>query len=64
MGTPHGGSDIAFWGSYAGNLINAISLGTRTNKDLLRVLRKDSAFLGSLSQKFILQSRFMLIGGA
>jgi len=61
MGTPHGGSDIAFWASYAGNLINAVSLGTRTNKDLLRVLRKDSAFLGSLSQKFILQSKFMHI---
>ena len=61
MGTPHGGSDIAFWASYAGNLINAISFGTRTNKDLLGVLRKDSEFLGSLSDKFLLQSRFMHI---
>jgi hypothetical protein len=61
MGTPHGGSDIAFWASYAGNLINAISFGTRTNKDLLGVLRKDSTFLGCLSQKFILQSRSMRI---
>ncbi|KAH8782222.1 hypothetical protein F5882DRAFT_439845 [Hyaloscypha sp. PMI_1271] len=61
MGTPHRGSDIAFWASYAGNLINAVSFGTRTNKDLLGVLRKDSSFLGSLSQKFVLQSRFMHI---
>jgi hypothetical protein len=44
MGTPHGGSDIAFWASYAGNLVSAISFGTRTNKDLLGVLRNSKRF--------------------
>ncbi len=52
MGTPHGGSDVAFWASYAGKLLNIVTFGTRTNKDLLLLLRKDSTFLGSLSQKF------------
>jgi hypothetical protein len=61
MGTPHGGADVAFWASYAGKLLNAVSLGTRTNKDLLRVLRTDSSFLGLLSQKFKIQSQSLQI---
>lgn len=56
MGTPHGGADVAFWASYAGRLLNAASLGTRTNVGLLQVLRKDSKFLGTLSHTFALQN--------
>jgi len=61
MGTPHGGSDIAFWTSHASRLIHAATLGTRTNKDLLQVLRKDSEFLESLSKKFALQNQSLKI---
>ena len=61
MGTPHGGSDVAFWTSFGARLLHAMSLGTRTNKDLLKSLRKDSHFLGLLSQKFAVQSNALRI---
>jgi len=47
MGTPHGGADLAFWMTYASRVLHTASLGTRTNKDLVKVLRRDSIFLGS-----------------
>ncbi|KAK0722624.1 Alpha/Beta hydrolase protein, partial [Lasiosphaeria miniovina] len=52
MGTPHAGSGVAFWASLAGTLLSTASLGTSTNKDLLKLLCKDSTFLDSLSQRF------------
>ena len=35
MGTPHGGSDVASWTTLGAMLLKALSLGTRTNKELL-----------------------------
>jgi hypothetical protein len=61
MGTPHGGSDIAFWMSYAANVTHAVSYGTRQNKNLVKVLRKDSTFLGTLSRKFVEQNEALNI---
>ncbi len=61
MGTPHGGSDVAFWTSYAVRLLHAASLGTRTNKGLLQFLRKDSKALGLLSSKFGTQNESLQI---
>ncbi|KAK0707113.1 Alpha/Beta hydrolase protein, partial [Lasiosphaeria miniovina] len=52
MGTPHAGSGVAFWASLAGTLLSTASLGTSTNKDLLKLLCSDSAFLDNLSRKF------------
>lgn len=61
MGTPHGGSDVALWASHASRFLHAASLGTRTNKDLINFLRKDSKFLGSLSKKFEIQNASLQI---
>jgi protein SERAC1 len=61
MGTPHAGSDVALWASYAGRLLHAASFGTRTNIGLLEVLRKDSGFLGELSRTFALQNKSLRI---
>ena len=56
IGTPHGGADLAFWMTFASRLLSAASLGTRTNKGLVQVLRKDSMFLGALSKRFAVQN--------
>ena len=61
MGTPHGGSDVASWTTLGARLLNALSLGTRTNKELLECLRKDSPLLTLLSQKFTAQSQSLRI---
>ena len=61
MGTSHGGSDVAFWTTVGARLLNALSLGTRTNKELLECLRKDSPLLTLLSQKFAVQSQLLRI---
>ena len=61
MGTPHAGSDVAFWTSYAARLLHSISLGTRTNKNLLDVLKRDSKFLGRLSRQFEVQNNLLEI---
>jgi len=52
MGTPHSGSNIAFWGSIAANLLHTVSLGTSTNKGLLKVLHRNSLFLENVSRFF------------
>ena len=56
MGTPHSGADIAFWASLASRLFSFASLGTRTNKGLVKLLRKDSNFLGGLSLRFAVEN--------
>jgi hypothetical protein len=56
MGTPHSGSDVAFWASLAAKLLSTASFGTSTNKGLLRLLCRDSAFLGSLSRRFAVEN--------
>ncbi|KAH6976535.1 Alpha/Beta hydrolase protein [Ilyonectria sp. MPI-CAGE-AT-0026] len=56
MGTPHAGSDVAFWGALAGRLLHTASLGTSTNRGLLKLLRKDSTFLGALSLRFAMEN--------
>ena len=61
MGTPHGGSGVASWTTLGARLLNALSLGTRTNKELLECLRKDSPLLTLLSLKFAVQSQFLRI---
>ncbi len=61
METPHGGSDVASWTTLGARLLNALSLGTRTNKELLECLRKDSSLLTLLSQKSAVQSQSLRI---
>ena len=61
MGTPHGGSDVALWASLAANFLHSASYGSRTNKDLLQLLRRDSKYLGSLSKQFLMQNQSLRI---
>lgn len=49
MGTPHFGSDLARWGSYATNIARVV---TSANKEIVSVLRPDSEMLSVIQKDF------------
>ena len=49
MGTPHFGSDLASWGSYAANIAKLV---TRANKEIVSVLRPGSEMLFTIQKDF------------
>ena len=49
MGTPHLGADLANWGTIAFNFANLLS---RTNRNIVKVLKPNSEVLASLQQRF------------
>ena len=53
LGTPHRGSDGAWWGSIVANIVKDLSIGTSTNPRLLSDLKKDSSSLGNISSQFV-----------
>lgn len=61
MGTPHAGSGVAFWASLAVKLLHTASLGTTTNKGLLKLLCRDSKFLEGLSRRFVVENPLLRI---
>ena len=61
IGTSHRGSDVASWTTLGARLVNALSLGTKTNKELLECLRKDLSLLYLLSQRFAVQNQSLRI---
>jgi len=56
LGTPHRGSDLASWGTIAGNMLNLVK---RTNTNIVGVLQPDSEVLENVTQGFhtMLRSR-------
>jgi hypothetical protein len=53
MGTPHRGSDIAYWAGFAAHALRVAQLGTGTNDSLLRALERKSKTLLDISQQFV-----------
>ena len=53
LGTPHRGSDSAWWGAVVANIMKGLSIGTSTNSRLVSNLKKDSSSLGSISSQFV-----------
>ena len=52
FGVPHRGSDIAYWGNFAANLIKVIQLGFSTNTSFVRALKRNSAAFADISTRF------------
>ncbi|OJJ98455.1 hypothetical protein ASPACDRAFT_61967 [Aspergillus aculeatus ATCC 16872] len=52
MGTPHRGSEVASLGSICAEMLQAVSLGKRTNTTLLKQLREGSQVLQEISNAF------------
>ncbi|KAI9766209.1 MAG: hypothetical protein M1839_005011 [Geoglossum umbratile] len=53
FGVPHRGSDIAYWGTFAANLLKVTQLGFGTNNSFVEALRRNSATFADISRQFI-----------
>lgn len=53
FGVPHRGSDIAYWGNFAANLLKITQLGFGTNTSFVEALKRNSATFADISQQFI-----------
>jgi hypothetical protein len=53
MGTPHGGSDLAWWSTFLANILQVATVGTSTNPRLVTALKKESTTLSDISTQFI-----------
>lgn len=53
FGTPHRGSDLAFWDSVAVSLVRASTLGYFTNAKLSRDLKIEAETLKHISESFV-----------
>lgn len=61
MGTPHRGSNSAYWTTYLANILQIAQLGTATNPRLLADLRKNSPTLADISKQFVERGRDLSI---
>ena len=53
FGVPHRGSDVAYWGAFAANLLKIMQLGFGTNTRSVKDLERNSATFANISQQFI-----------
>jgi hypothetical protein len=53
FGVPHRGSDVAYWGNFAANLLKITQLGFGTNTSFVKVLKRNSTAFAEISQQFI-----------
>lgn len=56
LGTPHRGSDVAWWATFPANLLKALQLGSGTNTAYLDALVKNSAEFSLTSQQWVERS--------
>lgn len=61
FGTPHKGSSAASWGDFAANALRAASLGTSTNRQLMKDLKIQSEVLAETSKSFVDRSKALKI---
>lgn len=61
MGTPHRGSDAAFWGKFLAQTLSIAQLGLRGNNTLLADLTQNSKTLQDISQQFVERGKLLQI---
>jgi protein SERAC1 len=61
FGTPHQGSDLAFWDHIGTSIVWAVALGYSTNTTLAKDLKIDSVMLKSISESFAYRGAKMRI---
>lgn len=52
FGVPHCGSNVAYWGTFAANLLETIQLGFGTNSNFVKDLQRNSETLANISELF------------
>jgi hypothetical protein len=53
FGVPHRGSDVAYWGNFAANVLTVAQLGFGTNSRFVYALQRNSRTFAEISQQFI-----------
>ena len=53
LGTPHRGSDAAYWGTYVANVLKVLQLGRGTNTSFISALKRNSPEFANISQQWI-----------
>jgi hypothetical protein len=53
LGTPHRGSDAAYWAAYAARVLKVIQLGRATNDSFISALQRNSSEFANISQQWI-----------
>jgi hypothetical protein len=53
FGTPHRGSEAAYWGAYAANVLKILQLGRGTNTSFVSALQRNSTEFANISQQWI-----------
>ncbi|KAL9609828.1 MAG: hypothetical protein Q9167_005433 [Letrouitia subvulpina] len=53
MGVPHRGADLAFWGSFAANVLQLGQLGLGTNPKFMEALTRHSPTFADISEQFV-----------
>ena len=53
LGTPHRGSDAAYWAAYAARVLQVIQLGRGTNDAFVSALQRNSKEFSDISQQWI-----------
>ncbi|KAI0101579.1 hypothetical protein GGR51DRAFT_529441 [Nemania sp. FL0031] len=56
LGTPHRGSDLAWWATFAANMLKAVQLGRGTNTAYVSGLRRNSEEFAHISQQWVERS--------
>lgn len=51
LGTPHRGSDVAYWGTFAANVLKTLQLGRGTNTSFVSALQTNSTEFANISQQ-------------
>jgi hypothetical protein len=53
LGVPHRGSDVAYWATFAANILKFGQLGLRTNPAYVKALQRNSPTFANISTQFI-----------
>jgi hypothetical protein len=61
LGVPHRGSDIAYWATFAANILQFGQLGSRTNPAYVKALQRNSPTFASISTQFVDRAERLLI---
>jgi len=53
FGVPHRGSDVAYWATFAANILQFGQLGLRTNPTYVKALQRNSSTFAEISTQFV-----------
>jgi hypothetical protein len=61
LGVPHRGSDVAYWATFAANILQFGQLGLRTNPAYVKALQRNSPTFANISTQFVERAALLSI---